>query len=123
MINNNNNISIDKATDRLVKKWKHEDPPKDTDDCLICGENFPMMPHSSIPLGCYTSQEIWTNRQNFLRSGYKRSIYDDDEEFWSKIKNIDDLIHTYMCYGNLCKYCFLELDQWIQEKQKQYNWK
>ena len=122
MINNNNNI--DKAPNHLIKKWKDEDPPKDTDDCLICGENFPLIiPHSSIPLRCYTSQEIWTNRQNFLRSGYKSSIYDDDEEFWSKIKNIEDLIHTYMCYGSLCKHCFLELDQWIQEKQNQYNWK
>ena len=80
------------------------------------------MPCSSTQFRCYTSHEIWINRQNFIRSGDKRSIYDDDEEFWSKIKNIDDLIRTYMCYGSLCKDCFLELDQWIQEKQKQYNW-
>jgi hypothetical protein len=93
-MNSNNNMTnnIDKATDDLVKKWKSEDPLKDTDDCLICGENFPIMPCSSIQFRCYSSQAIWINRQNFIRSGYKRSIYDDDEEFWSKIKNIDDLI-------------------------------
>jgi hypothetical protein len=116
MINNNINI-IDKATDRLVKKWKHEDPPKDTDDCLICGENFPMMPHSSIALGCYTHQEIWTNRQNFLRSGYKRSIYDDDEEFWSKIKNIDDLIHN-TCAMEIYKTLFSRIDQTFKKTKK-----